>query len=43
MTPADVTVEVTGTAEQVLPIPGLTFGVTAAVRGPVERFVPDSR
>ena len=40
MTPADVTVRVTGTAEQVLPIPGLTFPVTATVTGPVERFVP---
>lgn len=40
VTPADVTVEVTGTAEQVLPIPGLTFGVTVTVTGPVERFVP---
>jgi Flp pilus assembly protein TadG len=39
-TPADVTVRVTGTAEQVLPIPGLTFPVTATVTGPVERFVP---
>jgi Flp pilus assembly protein TadG len=42
MTPADVTVRVTGTAEQVLPIPGLTFAVTATVTGPVERFVPAS-
>jgi Flp pilus assembly protein TadG len=40
MTPADVTVRVTGTAEQVLPIPGLSFPVTATVTGPVERFVP---
>jgi Flp pilus assembly protein TadG len=40
MTPADVTVRVTGTAERVLPIPGLTFAVTATVTGPVERFVP---
>lgn len=40
MTPADVTVRVTGTAEQVLPVPGLTFPVTATVTGPVERFVP---
>jgi hypothetical protein len=40
---ADVTVVVTGTAERVLPIPGLTFAVTATVTGPVERFVPDSR
>jgi Flp pilus assembly protein TadG len=40
LTPADVTVRVTGTAERVLPIPGLTFAVTATVTGPVERFVP---
>jgi Flp pilus assembly protein TadG len=40
MTPADVTVDVTGTAERVLPVPGLSFPVTATVTGPVERFVP---
>jgi Flp pilus assembly protein TadG len=40
MTATDVTVRVTGTAEQVLPLPGLTFPVTATVTGPVERFVP---
>ena len=40
MTPADVTVEVTGTAEQVLPVPGLSFPVTVTVTGPVEQFVP---
>jgi Flp pilus assembly protein TadG len=40
MTAADVTVQVTGTAEQVLPVPGLSFPVTATVTGPVERFVP---
>ena len=40
MTAADVTVRVTGTAERVLPVPGLTFAVTATVTGPVERFVP---
>jgi hypothetical protein len=40
MTPADVTVEVTGTAERVLPVPGLSFPVTVTVTGPVERFVP---
>jgi len=39
-TPADVTVEVTGTAERVLPVPGLSFPVTATVTGPVEQFVP---
>ena len=40
MSAADVTVTVTGTAERVLPLPGLTFTVTATVTGPVERFVP---
>ena len=40
MTAADVTVQVTGTAERVLPVPGLSFPVTATVTGPVERFVP---
>lgn len=40
MTAADVTVEVTGTAERVVPFPGLSFAVTATVTGPVERFVP---
>jgi Flp pilus assembly protein TadG len=40
MTATDVTVRVTGTAEQVLPVPGLTFPVTATVTGPVEQFVP---
>ena len=43
MTPADVTVEVTGTAERVLPVPGFSFPVTVTVTGPAERFVPDSR
>jgi Flp pilus assembly protein TadG len=40
MTAADVTVTVTGTAERVVPFPGLSFSVTATVAGPVERFVP---
>ena len=40
MTAADVTVTVTGTAERVVPFPGLSFAVTATVTGPVERFVP---
>jgi len=40
MTPADVTVEITGTAERVVPLPGLSFPVTVTVAGPVERFVP---
>ena len=39
-TPADVTVKVTGTAERVLPVPGLSFPVTVTVTGPAERFVP---
>ena len=39
-TAADVTVTVTGTAERVLPVPGLSFPVTVTVTGPVERFVP---
>jgi len=37
---ADVTVEVTGTAERVLPVPGLSFPVTVTVTGPIEQFVP---
>jgi Flp pilus assembly protein TadG len=40
-TAATVTVEVTGTAEQVLPLPGLSFPVMATAAGPVERFIPD--
>jgi hypothetical protein len=40
MTAGDVTVQVTGTAERVVPFPGLSFSVTATVTGPVERFVP---
>jgi len=40
MTPADVTVTVTGTAERVVPFPGLSFPVTVTVTGPVEQFVP---
>ena len=40
MTPADVTVTVTGTAERVVPLPGLSFPVTVTVTGPVEQFVP---
>ena len=39
-TAADVTAQVSGTAERVLPVPGLSFRVTATVTGPVERFVP---
>ena len=40
MTPADVTVTVTGTAERVVPLPGLSFPVSVTVTGPVEQFVP---
>jgi Flp pilus assembly protein TadG len=40
-TAATVTVEVTGTAEQVLPLQGLSFPVMATAAGPVERFIPD--
>jgi hypothetical protein len=40
MTPADVTVTVTGTAERVVPFPGLSFPVTVSVTGPAEQFVP---
>ena len=40
MSPAEVTAQVTGTAERVVPLPGLSFRVTATVTGPVERFVP---
>ena len=39
-TATTVTVQVTGTAEHVLPLPGLTWPVTVTVTGPVERFVP---
>ena len=38
MTPADVTVQVTGTAERVVPLPGLSFPVTVTVTGPVEQL-----
>ena len=34
------TVQITGTAEEVLPVPGLAFPVHVTVTGPVERFVP---
>ena len=40
-TAGTATVEVTGTAEQVLPLPGLSFPVMATAVGPVERFIPD--
>jgi Flp pilus assembly protein TadG len=39
-TGATVTVQITGTAEEVLPVPGLAFPVHITVTGPVERFVP---
>jgi Flp pilus assembly protein TadG len=37
---ATATVQITGTAERVLPVPGLALPVTVSVTGPVERFVP---
>jgi Flp pilus assembly protein TadG len=39
-TGAIATVQITGTAEEVLPVPGLSFPVRITVTGPVERFVP---
>lgn len=39
-TAATATVQITGTAEEVLPVPGFTFPVRITVTGPVERFVP---
>jgi len=39
-TAATATVQITGTAEEVLPVPGLSFPVHITVTGPVERFVP---
>jgi Flp pilus assembly protein TadG len=39
-TGATATVQITGTAEEVLPVPGLSFPVRITVTGPVERFVP---
>ena len=39
-TAGTATVQITGTAEEVLPVPGLTFPVHITVTGPVERFVP---
>jgi Flp pilus assembly protein TadG len=39
-TGATATVQITGTAEEVLPVPGLSFPVHITVTGPVERFVP---
>jgi hypothetical protein len=35
-----VTVTITGTAEDVIPVPGLSLPVHVTVTGPVERFVP---
>jgi Flp pilus assembly protein TadG len=37
---AAVTVQITATTEEVLPVPGLRFPVSVTVSGPVERFVP---
>jgi len=39
-TGATATVQITGTAEEVLPVPGLSLPVHITVTGPVERFVP---
>lgn len=39
-TAGTVTVQITATVEEVLPIPGLSFPVHVTVTGPVERFVP---
>jgi len=39
-TGATATVQITGTAEEVLPVPGLSFPVRITVTGSVERFVP---
>ncbi len=37
---ATATVQITGTAEEVLPVPGMALPVHITVTGPVERFVP---
>ncbi len=39
-TAATATVQITGTAEEVLPVPGMALPVHITVTGPVERFVP---
>ena len=39
-TGATATAQITGTAEEVLPVPGLAFPVHITVTGPVARFVP---
>jgi Flp pilus assembly protein TadG len=39
-TAGTATVQITATAEEVLPVPGLSFPVRVTVTGPVERFVP---
>lgn len=39
-TAGTATVQITGTAEEVLPVPGFAFPVRITVTGPVERFVP---
>jgi Flp pilus assembly protein TadG len=39
-TAGSATVQITGTAEGVLPVPGLSLPVHITVTGPVERFVP---
>jgi hypothetical protein len=40
-TAATVTVQISAAAEEVLPLPGLSFTVAATAAGPVERFVPE--
>jgi hypothetical protein len=39
-TAASATVQITATAEQVLPFPGIRLPIKITVAGPVERFVP---
>jgi Flp pilus assembly protein TadG len=36
------TVQITATAEKVIPVPELTLPIQITVTGPVERFVPDT-
>lgn len=39
-TAATATVRITGTAERVVPLPGLALPVSVTVTGPIERFIP---
>jgi Flp pilus assembly protein TadG len=41
-TATSATVQVTGTAERVLPLPGIPLTIRVTVTGPVERFVPEA-